>query len=211
MGDAGTKHYISAVDRLLALPEAFSTATLCTRFSWTSSTASSYLQQWKKRGLVAPLGGHSDAYANLVRQPRPNWELPLLAYFPGAIIMGEEVLRRAGWTTQIPSRPAVAILRKPFKSHHFSFERRSERWFEAMKARALARSNGAGLTHAHQLRPAWALAEMLSKDRCWPDIGFGADDIDWDVVASSDTEDLRAAFGHFKLPIDDLVPSEALL
>ena len=98
---------ISAIDRLRELPTLFRGAHLTTRFRWDSKTASQYLYLWKRRNLVQGLGGHSDVFANLLFEPfpqYPNWEKALLMTMPSAVIVSVEVLRRVGWTTQIPIR-----------------------------------------------------------------------------------------------------------
>ena len=102
---------ISAIERLRELPPVFRGANLTIRFRWDSKTASQYLYLWKRRNLVKGLGGHSDVFANLLIAQYPDWEKALLMAMPSAVVVGVEVLRRAGWSTQIPQRPNVAVTR----------------------------------------------------------------------------------------------------
>lgn len=43
-------------------------------FGWSSRTASTYLANWRRAGLVPSLGGRSDVHMNLVRNPIANPE-----------------------------------------------------------------------------------------------------------------------------------------
>ena len=190
----------AATDRLRALPALFRGSDLTDQFQWTSEIASTYLWRWKQRRLVAALGGHSDVFANLLVGPHPNWEAALLVARPSAMVIGVEVLRRAGWTTQIPTRPEVAIDRSLplLGSDHFVIERRSDDWFERVKR---GRGSHAELWTAADamqrtapcLRPAWALADMLATSG-WGACGLHPDDIDFNEAAARDRSDwLRAS------------------
>ena len=81
------KKTISAHERLTLLPAVFRGADLTVRFQWTSKTASHYLYLWKRRGLVASLGGHSDVFANLVVGREPDWEAGLRLAMPSAVLV----------------------------------------------------------------------------------------------------------------------------
>ena len=87
---------VSSIQRLLSLPALFSGRDLAVRFQWTSKAASQYLYLWKKRGLVQPLGGHSDVFANTLVQPQPDWESALRLTMPSAVVVRIEALRRGG-------------------------------------------------------------------------------------------------------------------
>jgi hypothetical protein len=191
----------SAIVRLKSLPPIFRGADLTVRFQWTSRRASHYLYLWKKRGLVEGLGGHSDVYANRLTTDHPNWEKALLSAMPSAVVIGVEALRRAGWTTQIPTLPTVAVStkQKVFKVTPFDVHRRSPEWFENTKK---------GLqTYAEvclpMMRPAWALADLL-KEQGWGKCGLHADDIDWSEITEQDECDWQAACSSLGLPMTAL-------
>ena len=187
----------SAIARLQALPAVFRGSDLTVRFQWTSKTASQYLYLWKRRGLVGALGGHSDVYVNLLKDPVPDWEAALLKAMPSAVAIGIEVLRQAGWTTQVPQRPAVAVnARHPvYRVEPFEAVKREPRWFEAVRA-GIQRDHPLALP---ALRPAWALCDMLRTGR-WGECGLWPDDIDWHRVTDQDEADWQAACAALGLP-----------
>ena len=154
--------YTSSFDRLRALPEVFSGRELTIRFGWKSAMASNYLANWKRAGLVQALGGRSDVYLNRVRNPQVNPEVAMRRAFPGAIKIGVDVLRSAGWTTQIPATPEVAVSAKTtwYAVNGFELTARSPAWFQAVRA---------GVEHAadglDRLAPEWALADMIARAR----------------------------------------------
>ena len=180
----------SAIVRLQSLPPVFRGADLTIRFQWTSKAASQYLYLWKRRGLVQGLGGHSDVYANLLSNPTPDWEKAVLAAMPSALIIGVEALRRAGWTTQVPHRPTVAVNQKQpvYSIEPFEVELRGPKWFEATQSALQSPSAPALPT----LRPPWALADMLLTHG-WGQCGLWPDDIEWDEIGEQDEADWLAA------------------
>jgi len=191
--------YTSAIARLRVLPEIFTGSDLTVLFGWKSGIASSYLAQWRKAGLVKSLGGRADVHMNLVRNPQPNAELALRRAFPTAIKVGLDRLRVAGWTTQIPARPEVAI---PSTSSRYSVEgfdlvTRPEQWFHRVKPGTDQATDG-----LDSLRPAWALADMVSRSQdkrvrnAWrPD----PDDIELPAPGSPAHQDMQAAWRAFGL------------
>ena len=196
---------ISAIERLRDLPPVFRGADLTTRFQWDSKTASQYLYLWKRRNLVQALGGHSDVFANVLIAQYPNWEKALLMAMPSAVVIGVEVLRSAGWTTQIPNRPNVAVNAKHpvFNTHAYAIEPRDLAWFATVAPGI--RRDGA----LPSLAPGWALAEML-KNEGWGTCGLWPDDLDLDVTAQDEADWRKACFA-FGMPetrlIDQSVPS----
>ena len=198
---------ISAIDRLRELPLLFRGAHLTTRFRWDSKTASQYLYLWKRRNLVQGLGGHSDVFANLLFEPfpqYPNWEKALLMTMPSAVIVGVEVLRRVGWTTQIPTRPNVAVSAKQpvFKTNFFEIEARDLAWF-ATVASGIRREGG-----VPTLAPSWALADMLKREG-WGTCGLWPDDLDLEPT-DQDEADWRAACLAFGMPETRLIDQSEL-
>jgi hypothetical protein len=191
----------SALERMLTLPPLFRGADLTVRFAWSSKTASQYLWLWKKRSLIQGLGGHSDVYANLLREPSPDWGRAVLMAMPTAITVGIEALRQSGWTTQIPSSPDVAVLagRPAFKLERFSVQKRTARWAEATAAGRHQAAPGA----LPVLRPAWALADLL-RSGPWGTFGLDPDDIEWDEVTPKDEADWQEACTAMGLALPDL-------
>ena len=191
---------VSAIERLRSLPALFRGADLTVRFQWASKTAH-YLYLWKRRGLVQGLGGHSDVYANLLTQPQPDWEAALRMAMPSAVVMGVEALRRAGWTTQVPQRPTVAVqARQPvYTVVPFVATPREPTWFEQVQP-GVQPSGPGGLP---TLRPAWALADLL-RSPGWGACGLWPDDIAWPELSPQDELDWSAACRVFKLPATPL-------
>lgn len=191
------KQQTSAIVRLQSLPSVFRGADLTVRFQWTSKAASQYLYLWKRRGLVRALGGHSDVYANLLTNPNPNWAQALLAAMPSAVVIGIESLRQAGWTTQVPQRPAVVINAKQpvYSIEPYEVMVRNAEWFDAARAGISSDSvNGLPV-----LKPAWALADML-RDQGWGTCGLWPDDIAWSETTEQDEQDWQTACRAFDLP-----------
>ena len=171
--------YISAHERLRTLPELFRGCDLTVRHGFDSKTASQYLYLWKGRELVVPLGGHSDVYANLVLNRHPQWERAVLMAMPSAVLVGIEVLRRAGWTTQIPARPQVAVnaRQRHYRVNPYEIDFRGARWFKQTAQGIVHHGHGV----LPSLHPAWALADLL-RGQEWGGMGLHPDDIEWDEV-----------------------------
>jgi hypothetical protein len=180
---------VSSIDRLRTLPALFRGSDLTVRFEWDSKTASHYLWLWKQRHLIEALGGHSDVYANVLIVPKADWESALRMAIPSAVLIGIEVLRRAGWTTQIPSRPTVAVdnTQRVFKVERFDVVRRPPSWFATIEKGII--DHGVGLP---SLTPAWALADML-KHEPWGECGLWPDDVDSDAMTPKDRTQLKSA------------------
>lgn len=184
------KPTISAYERLGALPAVFRGADLTVRFQWSSKTASHYLYLWKRRNLVAGLGGHSDVFANLVVSREPDWEAALRVAMPSAVLVGVDILRRAGWTTQIPflAEVAVSSAEPTYQVEHFDVKARPPGWFKLF-APGTVRPNPRGPA---MLSPSWALAEMIRSEG-WGACGLAPDDIYWDEVTDQDRAEWDAA------------------
>lgn len=187
----------SAIERLLSLPAIFRGSDLTVRFQWKSKTASQYLYLWKRRGLVESFGGHSDVFANLLVDRRPNWEKALSTAMPSAVIIGIEALRQARWTTQIPTRPAIAVnsQHSVFMTDYFEIKPRDPQWFDLV-LKGITRRHKEGL---RVLSPAWALADLL-RESPWGTFGIDPDDIEWDGVSKRDEKQWKAACKAFGLP-----------
>jgi hypothetical protein len=187
----------SAIERLQSLPPVFRGADLTIRFQWESKTASQYLYLWKRRGLVEGLGGHSDVFANLLADRRPNWGKALLMAMPSAVVVGIDALRQAMWTTQEPNRPVVAVnsQHSMFTTEYFEIQPRDPKWFELV-LNGITKNDKEG---PRVLSPAWALADLLRESE-WGTFGLDPDDIEWDEVSRRDEKQWEAACKAFGLP-----------
>ena len=176
----------SVHDGLRLLPSFFHVADLTIRFRWTAKAASRYLYHWKIQGYVVALGGQSGIYANLVVDKDPQWESALRMIMPTAVVIGIEILRRAGWTTQIPYVPTVAVnaAKRVCKVEHFNVEALPPEWYDLMACGI--RENEAGALP--YLTPAWALADLIRREG-WCDCGVGPDDIYWYMVTERDRQE----------------------
>lgn len=152
--------YTSAIERLAAVPEVFTGGDLTTLFGWKSAIASSYLASWRRSGLIRSLGGRSDVHMNLVQNRQINPEAALRRAFPNAVKLGVDVLREAGWTTQIPTAPEVAVPTSSslYTLQEFDLTTRTNKWFLLVAPGMQAVEQG-----INQLKPAWALADMLAR------------------------------------------------
>lgn len=188
---------VSAIERLQRLPPVFRGSDLTIRFQWTSKTASHYLYLWSRRGLVAPLGGHSDVFANALTTEHPDWERALQLAMPSAVIIGIDALRRAGWSTQVPQRPtaAVRVDQPVYATKQFEISARPASWFAAAHPGISRTSREA----AAVLKPAWALADLL-RTGDWGGFGLWPDDIQWTEITGHDAADWLQATAAFGLP-----------
>jgi hypothetical protein len=152
--------YTSAVSRLAALPEVFTGGDLTVLFGWKSGICSSYLAQWRKAGLIKSLGGRSDVHMNLVRNRQVNPELALRRVFPNSVKVGVDVLREAGWTTQIPTALEVAVptASSLYDLPGFTLSTRTAKWFQRVAPGTDKVQQG-----MDRLQPAWALADILAR------------------------------------------------
>lgn len=150
----------SAIDRLLLLPEVFTGGDVGTLFGWKSTICSSYLANWKKAGLIKSLGGRSDVHMNLVRNRQVNPEAALRRAFPHSVKVGVDLLREAGWTTQIPSKIEIAVpqTNSLYALDDFSLTTRTDKWFERVAEGVDRVRDG-----VDRLRPSWALADMIAR------------------------------------------------
>jgi hypothetical protein len=152
--------YTSARRRLETLPEIFTGSDLTMLCGWQSQIASTYLANWRRAGLVKSLGGRSDVHMNLVRNRHVNAQAALRRVFPQATLVGADILREAGWTTQIPSRPEVAVPQPGpiYAVVDFILTGRSNKWFSKVASGTTPVDDG-----LMRLQPAWALADMVAR------------------------------------------------
>lgn len=156
----GDKSYTSAAKRLESLPEVFTGSDLTVLFGWTSQIASTYLANWRRAGLVKSLGGRSDVHLNRVKNRHVNPELALRRVFPLATKVGVDILREAGWTTQIPRLPQVAVPQPGpiYTVNDFELTGRPQHWFRQVAPGVEDVAGG-----IRRLQPAWALVDMIAR------------------------------------------------
>lgn len=182
---------VASHERLNSLPCVFHVADLTIRLGWAPQTALRQLFLWKKLGQVKGLGGQSWIFANLAADQYPDWELGLRMIMPTAVVIGIEVLRRAGWTTQIPYVATVAVssAQRIHQVERFNVCAQSPQWFELINPGIRREDEDVALAH---LAPAWALADLIKREG-WCDGGLGPDDIYWDSVSKQDQVDWNVA------------------
>ena len=193
------KAYTSAQERLMGLSAIFTGSDLTVRFGWTSTSASQYLSQWRKRGLVQSLGGVSDVHFNLLQCSTPNLEAGLRRAIPKAVKGGVDVLREAGWTTQVLRHlEAIVPSNGPVYSlNGVSLQTRKPQWFELTESGTIPVDPQEGLRRLH---PAWALADMIhrARDRRVGDAWL-LDPDDIDLEAAREDKRMGKALLQFRL------------
>lgn len=171
---------------LTTLPFVFHLADLTVWRGWEPQVARSRIYRWIKAGLVVPLGGPSDVYANLTISRYPDWEMGIRMVMPTAVVTGLEVLRRAGWITQIPYLPTVTVNghQRSYQVSRFSMTVQTPAWFDLMSP-GIRDGEAVALPF---LAPAWALADIIFHEG-WQRCGIDPDDIYWDQVTKTDKRD----------------------
>jgi hypothetical protein len=188
MPSAPPSGYVSAAERLRALPLTFSIEQMCTLQGLSKAVGLKYLSRWAQAGSVRSAGPRAGFYANLVRAPElaesNDWlAAAMLHVYPSATVIGASVLNAAGWITQHPHAVQVAVLAPANRSSVWGFEPspRARRWFVRMgdlivRPRA---ARPAGFEHAPQLpqlTPAAALADLFASS---PSSPSGASNSPW--------------------------------
>jgi len=192
--------YTSAIERLVGLPEVFTGGDLTVLFGWKSGIASTYLANWRRAGLVKSLGGRSDVHMNLVRNRQVNPELALRRAYPQAIKLGVDVLREAGWTTQIPTLTEVAVPASSasYALDGFEITTRTAKWFARVAPGIETVAQG-----VNRLRSPWALADMIARAQDARVRGaWLLDPEDIDLAAVREDADTLQALGAFGLRAD---------
>lgn len=198
------KTYTSALSRLRALPEVFTGTDLNMLFGWPSGITSSYLANWRRAGLVKSLGGRSDVHMNLVANPQVNPEAALRRAYPLSVMVGVDILREAGWTTQIPARQEVAVPQDGpiYAVEGYELVPRREQWFRKVKPGVEPSPDA-----VDRLRPAWALADMIARaqDGRVRDAWL-LDPEDLDIEAAQADKHMAKALAAFGLELECITP-----
>lgn len=178
--------YVSARERLLALGQfgpVLEARLLTQMFNWTPKAAAHYLWLWSRQGLIAPLGGKSGVFLNLVADPQAgdHIEAALRRAYPGAVIGAANVLHQAGVTTQRAAR--LQLLLRPDEPQGVldvaDVHPRSATWWAAIDT---AKGVAAGTEEAlARLTVGAALADAAYSKILAPD------DIDFDEVPAGES------------------------
>jgi hypothetical protein len=112
------------------------------------------------------------------------------------------VLRNAGWTTQIPTVPEVAVPTGSslYTLPSYALSTRTARWFHAVAPGLAQVAHG-----IPSLQPAWALADMLARaqDRRIRSAWL-LDPEDIDLHSARQDKDAARAMQALGLPVNDL-------
>jgi hypothetical protein len=181
---------ISSRSRLLNMPEVFSIAELARVMQVNRMRASQYVWRWGASDLVAPFGGQSGIFLNLVRCPNGRsdgslWERALLKAMPSAIIGGYEVLAECGLSTQVTHQRFVLVSNTDslFQVDGAEVHRRPVPWLNRLARSGAIVDADPGLL-VPRLRPGAALADLALYAERRPD----PDDIDMEMIASDEVE-----------------------
>ena len=187
---------VSAVDRLMVLPEAFRDTDVMASFGWTAKHTNEMLHRWKTKNLVTSLGKRLGVYANNLKVPESERTLAMLNKMdPHFVDLTHRTLSDAGWTTQFVNNTIVTsalLVGGDVVSDHGVLKYKPLRWWKTVFPGIIKkRDSEKGL---HKLKPEWLLAESLfSRDKSlWcPD----PDDLDFDEIEQNCTRnDWQAAF-----------------
>ena len=154
-----TRRNLSSLAALDSLGAVFTAADVVAKFGWAKDYAATALYRWGQVNLIKPLGGRSEVYFNLRNDTnwQQHWPEAVKLAVPSAIQVGEPVLQRAGWITQLPYKTPIAYLKgaKRYALDGGVMLPRPPIWYKAV-------TDGVDRTHfLPSLTPHWALAEML--------------------------------------------------
>lgn len=173
---------VSAVQRLMELPDAFSLNTLATLLGIEKGAATVYLARWSAAGYVQASGPRTGFYFNVLKNRNSPAEFmvqSILHVHPSAMVRGSTVLNAAGKTTQVSHQVDVAVLAPANRAHTNGFQEtpKSRRWYASMQG---MRTKD-GLYGLPSLCPEAALADMYATPGDWhPDVDdLEVDELDW--------------------------------
>jgi hypothetical protein len=175
------------------MPEVFSIAELALVMQVNRLRASQYVWRWRAGDLVAPFGGQSGIFLNLVRCPCGRddgvlWERALLKAMPSAMIGGYEVLAESGLSTQVTHQRFVLVSNTDsrFEVDGAEVHRRPVPWLNRL-ARCGALVDAEPGVLAPRLRPGAALADLALYGERKPD----PDDIDMEMISPEEAKLFR--------------------
>lgn len=200
-----TASRVTSFERLQQLPAIFTGAQASMAFGWTSPITSTYVAKWARQGMVRPLGGRSDVFFNLVVQRQYDLEAGLRRVIALATKVGADVLREAGWTTQVMHRPEVAVPANGprYDLADFQLQSRPVAWFTRTQAGVLDEHY-----NLRRLKPEWALCDMVwrARDRRHSGAWLLAPD-DVDLEAAQASREMPRALAAFGLDAADIGPN----
>lgn len=213
---------ISAVKRLLVLPDAFSLATCATLLGVTNGAARVMLARWTAANYVQPSGSRTGFYFNVLKNRNAPDECLARAIkhiYPSAMVRGATVLHAAGKTTQVPHQIDVAVLGRADRAKTTGFSERAKprRWYATLHGMW----DKDGLFGLPALQPEAALADLYATEGDWhPDVDdLEVDELDWpkfkaacDILGIEVPEQLRdlvdaALEAHQKMQLPAAAPS----
>lgn len=222
--------HISYREHLNKLPDVFSVSEVKRYLGLNDDTARVYLSRWQARELIQPWAPRSGLYFNLVsnkNSPHDCFSKAVTKCFPQAVLIGPQIIRAAGWITQISNTYTLALNVRPTRGstlkgsgypepNGVSFEYRPRTWWHAMlnnkKTLDSKMQNQFGL---QAVSPGFALVDMWKnrKNEWFPD----PDDLYLDDYPES-YADIEAAckllnvdFNNFCEELEISLPSQAAL
>lgn len=173
---------LSAVQRLMTLPDAFSLNLAATLMGVDRGVAKVYLSRWSAAGYLKSSGPRTGFYFNVLKNRQAESEClvqAILHVHPTAMARGATVLHACGATTQVPHQVDVAVLAPANRAHTDGFMEwpKSRRWYDTVSEFKSA----SGVLGLPSLTPEAALADMYSTPDDWhPDIDdLEVDEINW--------------------------------
>lgn len=131
----------------------------------TRDYASRICWRWKKAGMIEPAGPKVGVFYNRVKDPqrveRKDLVLGKVFYDRLFVVAGANALNDAGWTTQIPRMPELAVytsrdIRSIPQIDGVKIEGRTASWFAAVYSQAQP-----GLNGLPTIRPEHALVDTV--------------------------------------------------
>lgn len=189
-----------AITRLQRLPVIFTGTDFCGTTELSKRTAAQTLWRWSRPAVdgsfqyIQPLGGKSDVYFNLVRDPdapEKYWEMAVLGVMPGAIMGGHLVLKETGVSTQFSrNQILVSTADSVFKLNNADVMERRSTWIKQLRSIGLAQTSlenpHIGITQLPRLNAGAAIADLVANEN-WSDF----DEIDEDRLTTDDWNTLK--------------------
>ena len=138
----------SSRDYLLNLPEVFTVSDLKRKLNFSDAVARVYLSRWHLSNYIKPWAPHSGMYFNLIlnrNADKDYFSNAVLKRYPQSMLIGPQIIRAAGWITQISNTYSLALNVRPTRGSTLkgsgypepegvSFEYRDRLWWKAALA-----------------------------------------------------------------------------
>lgn len=174
-----SKERQSSEQRLMQLPDVFTTAMLSEHLGGNQAAAPIYTQRWKKDGLIVAAGLKAGVFYNLARNNRADTEKAYQALrmiYPDAIIALRSALYDHGWIAHAPRTLEVIVERRQTypQLYQFSASGRSRRWMAMIDYEISKRGHP-------RLSPYGALVDLWAHADIKPDMTtVDSSKIDWE-------------------------------